>query len=79
MGWRAKCDQERELAKEAKAAVETALQNASYTIELRSWDKFGGRILGNFIINGRKLSDMLVEQGLAQPYYGSGTKHDWCN
>lgn len=46
-------------------------------IELHSWDKFGGRVLGDLIIDGKKLSAMLIEQKLARPYHGEAKK-SWC-
>lgn len=77
--WRAKCDAERALSAEATQFVIELLENNSYEIVLVKWDKFGGRILGDFIIDGARMADLLLEQGLAQPYTGSGTKPTWCN
>jgi len=42
------------------------------------WDKFGGRVLGDVLIDGKSLTQMLIEQGYAREYYGD-KKQSWCN
>lgn len=53
-------------------------QAKNIRVELKSWDKFGGRVLGDLIIDGKRLSDMLIEQKLARAYHGEAKK-SWCN
>jgi micrococcal nuclease len=47
-------------------------------IEIQKHDKYGGRVLGDVIINGQKLSAMLIANGHARPYFGK-KKSSWCN
>ena len=77
-GHRAQCPQEAELAKQASALTKQAIKEAkTIQLQLQSWDKFGGRVLGYVLIDGKNLGDMLIAQGLARPYDG-GTKSSWC-
>jgi endonuclease YncB( thermonuclease family) len=41
------------------------------------WDKFGGRVLGDVIINGQSLRQQLIQRGFAREYYGEA-KTSWC-
>ncbi len=41
------------------------------------WDKYGGRIDADVVIDGRSLADMLVGAGLARRYKG-GKRGIWC-
>ena len=50
----------------------TVIQLAIY-----KWDKFGGRVLGDIIIDGKSLRYMLIENGFAREYYGD-KKKSWC-
>jgi endonuclease YncB( thermonuclease family) len=40
--------------------------------------KYGGRVLGDVIIDGEPLSKKLIASGYAIPYDG-GTKKSWCH
>lgn len=77
---RAKCASEAERGARATAFTQQVLQNArTVHIELVSWDKFGGRVLGDVIIDGRhRLSQLLIDNQLARPYHGEA-KTSWCN
>jgi endonuclease YncB( thermonuclease family) len=78
-GKRAKCDYEDKLSQQAKLFVELELRNAkNVLVQLKSWDKYGGRVLGDLIIDGIPLSKKLVAQNYAVPYFGKGKKKDWC-
>lgn len=75
----AKCDYEDKLSQQAKLFVEIELRNAkSVLVQLRGWDKYGGRVLGDIIIDGIPLSKKLIAQNYAVPYFGKGKKKDWC-
>ena len=52
--------------------------NLPVVIELNSHDKYGGRVLGDVIVNGQRLSAMLIANGHARPYFGE-KKSSWCN
>ena len=45
---------------------------------LMDWDKYGGRVLGDVILNGQSLRAMLIQNGFAREYYGEA-KSSWCN
>jgi len=64
------------LAVKAKEFVKTRLTTAK-TIELRNMrrDKYF-RILADVFIDGKNLGSLLIDKGLAKPYYG-GTKVIW--
>lgn len=78
-GKRARCDYEDKLSQQAKLYVELELRNAkSVLVQLKGWDKYGGRVLGDIIIDGIPLSKKLVAQNYAVPYLGKGKKKNWC-
>lgn len=77
-GFRAQCYKEREAAENAKLFVEDLMSKAkSIKVQLKDWDKYGGRLLGFVMVDGKSLSDILLETGHARPYDG-GKKSDWC-
>ena len=77
-GHRAQCPEEAALALKASALTKQAVKEAkTIELQLEGWDKFGGRVLGYVLIDGKNLGDMLIAQGLARPYDG-GTKSSWC-
>lgn len=45
---------------------------------LMDWDKYGGRVLGDVLLNGQSLRTMLIQNGFAREYYGEA-KTSWCN
>jgi endonuclease YncB( thermonuclease family) len=47
-------------------------------VVLMDWDKYGGRVLGDVILNGQSLRGMLISKGYAREYYGEA-KTSWCN
>ena len=46
-------------------------------IEIKEWDKFGGRILGDVMVNKRSLRAELISKGYAREYFGDAKK-SWC-
>lgn len=76
---RAQCEAEAKKAAEASAFTKSAVAVAqTVEIEIKTWDKYGGRVLGHVLLDGHSLSDMLIEAGLARPYTGEA-KTSWCN
>jgi endonuclease YncB( thermonuclease family) len=75
---RAKCDKE---ARGGQAATDftkkKVAEGKKIQIEIKDWDKFGGRVLGDVIIDGQSLSKMLIDNNLARPYHGEAKK-SWC-
>ena len=77
-GFRAKCPQEDQRGQAASAFTKQAVANAQKRqVVLYDWDKFGGRVLGDIILNGQSLRSMLIQNGFAREYYGE-TKQSWC-
>lgn len=77
-GHRAQCESENQKAQEASKFTKNLIENAKKVqIEIKEHDKYGGRLLGDVIIDNRKLSEMLIEKGHARPYFGE-KKSDWC-
>lgn len=75
---RAKCEKEAELGKKATEFTKKAVTEAkSVDVQLKSWDKYGGRVLGNITLDGKDLTKLLIDAGLARPYFGE-KKSDWC-
>lgn len=78
-GHRAKCELENTKAVSASSFTTSEVFDAkSVKIIIKSWDKYGGRILGDIIIDGIPLSTKLIQKGYAVPYSGKGQKKDWC-
>jgi len=78
-GFRAQCLSEAErgeLATEyTKKLVNTSKKRL---ITIISWDKYGGRVLGDVILDGQSLRALLIQNGYAREYYGEA-KQSWCN
>jgi len=78
-GFRAQCEKEKAAAVAASAFTKKAVAQAKVTqIEIVKHDKYGGRVLGDVILDGKKLSELLIENGHARPYFGE-KKQSWCN
>lgn len=77
-GWRGKCDKEKELGAAATRFTTGLISLAEEVqVEIREWDKFGGRVLGDLWIDGKSLTALLIENGFAREYYGDA-KQSWC-
>ena len=77
-GSRAKCEAENQRGLAAKAFTRSMVkQSKQHQVALFDWDKYGGRVLGDIILDGKSLRFMLLENGYAKEYYG-GTKSSWC-
>lgn len=75
---RAKCEAEAEKAKMASAFTKAAIASAhEIDVQLKEWDKYGGRVLGYVYLDGKSLSELLIGEGLARPYMGEA-KSSWC-
>lgn len=78
-GHRAKCPKENERGQAASAFTKSKIQQAQKRqIVLMDWDKYGGRVLGDVILDGQSLRMMLIQNGFAREYYGEA-KQSWCN
>jgi endonuclease YncB( thermonuclease family) len=77
-GFRAQCPLEDERGKAATQFTTNAVSKSQRRqILLMDWDKFGGRVLGDVILDGQSLRTMLIQNGLAREYYGEA-KQSWC-
>ncbi len=78
-GHRAQCASEDARGKAATAFTTNAVAQAQRRqVVLYGWDKFGGRVLGDIMLNGQSLRSMLIANGFAREYYGDA-KQSWCN
>lgn len=78
-GHRAQCPQEDARGQAAtKFTKEAILASQKRQVVLMDWDKYGGRVLGDVILNGQSLRMMLISKGYAREYYGEA-KTSWCN
>jgi endonuclease YncB( thermonuclease family) len=78
-GFRAACPIEAQRGEAASAFTKQAVNQASKRqVVLMDWDKYGGRVLGDVLLNGQSLRAMLIQKGFAREYYGEA-KTSWCN
>jgi endonuclease YncB( thermonuclease family) len=78
-GFRAQCPQENERAQAASAWTTQLIKSApKHQVILYKWDKFGGRVIGDIIVNGQSIRRGLIANGFAREYFGDA-KQSWCN
>jgi micrococcal nuclease len=78
-GHRAQCESENARGQAASAFTKQVIAQATQRqIVLIDWDKYGGRVLGDVLLNGQSLRQMLIANGFAREYYGEA-KTSWCN
>lgn len=77
-GFRAKCADEIKQGLDASDFTTMAVRDAKVKkIVIIDWDKYGGRVLGDVLLDGKSLRRMLIDGGYAREYYGD-TKQSWC-
>ena len=81
-GHRAQCPSEAQRGEAASAFTKNAINQAAaaggkFQVTMYGWDKFGGRVLGDLLINGQSLRAGLIANGFAREYYGEA-KQSWC-
>ena len=77
-GHRAQCPSEDLLGKAATNFTKDTVAGAKkLQIVLMDWDKYGGRVLGDVIVDGQSLRTLLINKGYAREYYGEA-KTSWC-
>ncbi len=77
-GHRASCPSEDAKGQEATKFTKDSIAAAKkLQIVLMDWDKYGGRVLGDVIIDGQSLRSLLISKGYAREYYGEA-KTSWC-
>jgi endonuclease YncB( thermonuclease family) len=77
-GHRAACPSEAARGEAATAFTKAQINAATKRqIVLMEWDKYGGRVLGDVLLNGVSLRQQLIANGFAREYYGEA-KTSWC-
>jgi endonuclease YncB( thermonuclease family) len=77
-GHRGQCDSEKQRGEAASVFTKRLVQTSQQRqVVLYGWDKFGGRVLGDIILNGQSLRAALIANGHAREYYGDA-KQSWC-
>ena len=77
-GHRAACPSEAARGEAATLFTKNAIAaSAKRQVTLIDWDKYGGRVLGDVLLNGQSLRAMLIANGFAREYYGEA-KTSWC-
>jgi endonuclease YncB( thermonuclease family) len=78
-GHRALCPSEASKGEAASAFTKAQINAATKRqIILMNWDTYGGRVLGDVLLDGKSLRQMLIQNGYAREYYGEA-KQTWCN
>ncbi len=77
-GFRGQCDSEKQRGEAASVFTKNLVASSGQRqVILYGWDKFGGRVLGDIILNGQSLRAQLIANGFAREYYGDA-KQSWC-
>ena len=77
-GFRAQCPSEAQRGEAASAFTKQMIAaSQKRQVVLMDWDKYGGRVLGDVLLNGQSLRGMLIQNGFAREYYGEA-KTSWC-
>jgi endonuclease YncB( thermonuclease family) len=77
-GHRAQCASEAQRGEQAsKWTKDLVAAGRKFQVTLYAWDKFGGRVLGDIIVDGQSVRAGLIAAGLAREYYGD-KKQSWC-
>ena len=77
-GFRGQCESEKQRGEQASTFTKDVIKaTKKHQVVLYSWDKFGGRVLGDIILDGMSLRDLLIKNGFAREYYGDA-KQSWC-
>ena len=77
--FRAKCTSEKVRGEQASVFVKDLIAGTKkHQVVLYDWDKFGGRVLGDILLDGMSLRDLLIKNGFARAYFGDA-KQSWCN
>jgi endonuclease YncB( thermonuclease family) len=78
-GFRGQCASEKQRGEQASTFTkDVILATKKHQVVLYSWDKFGGRVLGDMVLDGMSLRALLIKNGFAREYYGDA-KQSWCN
>jgi len=77
-GHRAQCPAEAAQGDRASTWTKDLVKSGKrFQVILYGWDKFGGRVLGDILVDGQSVRAGLIAAGLAREYYGD-KKKSWC-
>jgi endonuclease YncB( thermonuclease family) len=77
-GFRAKCESEKVRGEQASEFTKLVIKSTKkHQVVLYDWDKFGGRVLGDILLDGMSLRDLLIKNSFARAYFGDA-KQSWC-
>ena len=77
-GFRGKCESEKVRGEQASVFTKDVIKaTKKHQVVLYDWDKFGGRVLGDILLDGMSLRQLLIKNGFAREYYGDA-KQSWC-
>ena len=77
-GFRGQCTSEKQRGEQASTFTKDVIKaTKKHQVVLYSWDKFGGRVLGDIVLDGMSLRTLLIKNGFAREYYGDA-KQSWC-
>ena len=78
-GHRSQCSKEDVMGQKASEFTKQAVTSAKKRqVIVMDWDKYGGRLLGDVMLDGKSLRQALIANGHAREYYGEA-KQSWCN
>jgi endonuclease YncB( thermonuclease family) len=76
--FRAQCAKEAELGAKATEFTKAQIAKAKkIEVAFFSWDKYGGRVLGDILLDKESLRMALINNGFAREYFGDA-KQSWC-
>jgi endonuclease YncB( thermonuclease family) len=77
-GHRAQCPSEAQRGEQASQWTKKLVTSGKkFQVTLYKWDKFGGRVIGDILVDGQSVRHGLITAGLAREYYGEA-KQTWC-
>ena len=77
-GFRGKCESEKVRGEQASEFTKLVIKSTKkHQVVLYDWDKFGGRVLGDILLDGMSLRALLIKIGFAREYFGDA-KQSWC-
>ena len=78
-GFRGQCTSEKQRGELASEFTKLVIKSTKkHQVILYGWDKFGGRVLGDILLDGMSLRNLLIKNSFAREYYGDA-KQSWCN
>ena len=77
--WRGSCAAEKALGEEASQFTKHFIAHGrKIEVGILNWDKYGGRVLGDIVVDGASLRLALLDNGYAREYFGD-KKESWCD